>query len=164
MSNKLFGSQGRAQKCLLDLQMACYHAVHDYPGGAAAIAAMSGTDMPVLQKKLNPNLDTHKINVRDLQTICEVTQDERVLQTICSYYDASYFLLPDAKEISQETLLQQGADLTGEVAKLMQTVSQSVIDGKVNQDEVKALDKSLMELIGSAKALIEHAKLSGNNN
>ena len=162
MSNKLFGSKGRAEKCMLDLQMACYHAVHDYPGGAGAVAVMSDTDMPVLQKKLNPNLDSHKINVRDLQTICEVTQDPRILQTVCSYYNAGYFLLPTAIEINQETLLQQSADLSREVGELMQVVTQAVSDGKANIDDVLALDKKLMELISSAKMLIEHAKLSGN--
>jgi len=162
MSNKQFGQRDRAERCLLDLQMACYHATHDYPGGASALAAMRGMNPPVLQSKLNPNIKTHQINVRDLQTICEVTQDERILQTVCSYYNAGYFLLPDAREINHETILQQSADLTREVGDLMQVVSQSVTDGKVNQDEISALDKKLIELIGTAKALIEHAKLSCN--
>ncbi len=154
-------SRERSKKCLLNLQMACYHAVHDFPGGAIAVAAMAGTNMQVLQHKLNPNLTTHNINVRDLQTICELTGDERILQTVCSYFNAAYFRLPEIEGADNTSLLEKSADLTRELGELMQQVSASLMDGRVNDAEVAAMDKALMELITAGKTLIEQAKSIG---
>lgn len=162
MSHKRYGARERADKCLLDLQMACYHAVHDYPGGAVAIAAMAGMNAPVLQNKLNPNTTTHVVNLRDLQSICELTRDERILQTVCSYYNAAYFLMPDISGVDEGSILDKSAALTREVGELMQQVSQSVRDGAVNDDEITAMDKALMELMTAGKTLIEQAKQAGS--
>ena len=43
---------------------AAYHTVHDYPGGATALALRLGIKSPaVLNSKVNPNTDTHHITL-----------------------------------------------------------------------------------------------------
>jgi hypothetical protein len=141
--------------------MACYHAVHDHPGGAVAIAAVAGVNMSVLQHKLNPNNATHHLNLKDLQLICELTGDERILQSVCGFYNAAYFRLPSIDGADNASLLETSADLNRELGELMQQVSASLQDGRVNDAEVAAMDKALMELVGVAKTLIEQAKMIG---
>lgn len=157
---KTMGSKERAENCLLSLPMACYHAVRDLPGGVGAVAGQHGRNAAVLQNKLNPNMDTHHVNLCDLEQIIISTQDHRILQSLCSLYGAQFFILPQCA--SDETgLLEKSATVARELSELMQEVSASLADGKVSADEVKALDKAFMEFTSAAAGLVAHAKRVG---
>lgn len=154
------GSKERAAHCLLSLPLACYHAVNDLVGGIGALAGAWGRNPQVLQSKLNPNCDTHHVNLSDLEQIIVTTQDERILQSICALYGAGYFILP--KSATDETgLLEKSATLQRELGELMQTVSAALQDGRVDTDEVAALDRALMEFTSAGAGLIAHAKRIG---
>lgn len=157
---KRYGSQERAEKCLISLEMACYHAVHDYPGGVAALAGMHGKNAAVLQNKLNPNQDSHRINISDLEMIAISTHDPRILQTVCSWYGAGYFMMPVC-DTDETGLLEKSAELTRELGELMSSVSSALVDGKVDADEVAEMEKQLMELMAAGKSLVAHAKRIG---
>lgn len=154
------GSRERAEQCLLSLPYAIYHAVHDFPGGVGAIAGTHGLSSATLQNKVNPNLESHVTNIKDLEAICVTTQDPRILRTVCSWYGASFFLLPDV-EAGGEALFAKGADLAREFSELMASVQESVKDGRVTADEVALLDNALQELVTAAKTLVEAAKRIG---
>lgn len=55
MSRIALSSVERAQREVLPLDLALYHAARDYPGGAAAIAATTGRNATTLQHKLSPS-------------------------------------------------------------------------------------------------------------
>lgn len=159
MSKKL-GQKERAAQCLLSLPVACYHAVHDLPGGVGALAGTWGRNTQVLQSKLNPNIDTHHVNISDLEQIIVTTQDERILQTLCSLYGAGYFIMPRC--VTDETgLMEKSATLTRELGELMTEVSKSLNDGIVDADEIAALDKAFMEFTSAGAAFVAHAKRIG---
>jgi len=52
MSRVVLSCVDRAQREVLTLELALYHAARDYPGGAAAIAATTGRNATTLQQKL----------------------------------------------------------------------------------------------------------------
>jgi hypothetical protein len=153
-------SKERAKKTVLSLEMALYHAGHDYPGGVEALAAIVGTSADLLRKKLNPNITTHNLNARDAQKVADLTQDHRILQSMCAIFGAGYFILPDI-DGDEGALFERGAELMREVGELMDTVRTSLDDGRVDRDEVKALEKSLLEVMAVAKSLVETAKRVG---
>lgn len=153
-------SSDRARHALLSLEMACYHAAHDYPGGVEALAALMGCNAQVLRNKLNPNCTTHSPNSRDIRLIAELTQDLRILQSFCSIFGAAYFLLPQC-DGDDGSLFERSADVMREVGEMMGSVRESLADGKVDADEVKRLDKSLLELMAVSKVLVETAKHIG---
>lgn len=150
----------RAESCLLTLPMACYHAVHDHPGGVGAVAGAYGRNAGTLQNKLNPNVQSHVLSVADLEEIARLTKDERILQTVCSWFGAGYWIMPQGV-LGDGSLFEQSAELAKEVGELMSEVTQALADGKVTPMEVQALDKAVMELAAAAKALVEQAKVVG---
>lgn len=155
-----YGSKERAEKCLLALPMACYHAVHDYPGGVGAIAGMHGKNAAVLQNKLNPNLNSHNLNISDLEMIAITTHDTRILQSICSWFGAGYYVLPLC-DTDETGLLEKSSVLARELGELMGAVSSALADGKVNQDEVAEMERQLLEMMAAGQALVAHAKRVG---
>jgi hypothetical protein len=161
MSIKKMSSRERADQCLLPIDWALYHAAHDYPGGIAAIAAVDGTlSAATLQNKLNPNVSSHIVNIKDFRVICAITQDRRILRTVCSWFNAGFFLMPNV-EVGGEALFAQGAELAKECGELMASIQESLTDGNVNADEVAMLDNALQELMTAAGTLVEVAKRAG---
>ncbi|ERI54110.1 hypothetical protein N878_02860 [Pseudomonas sp. EGD-AK9] len=85
MNRARLSSTERASRTLLTLPQALYHAVHQYPGGATAIAAVDGAISPsTLNHKLsltgtNPK---HRVNVDELQLILDLTRDARIVDAI----------------------------------------------------------------------------------
>lgn len=154
------GSRERAEHCLLTLEWAVYHAAHDYEGGPAAIAGTHGLVPSTLGNKVNPRCHTHVVNLKDLEVVCLSTQDHRILRTVCSWFNAGFYLMPNVAG-GGEALFARGADLAREFSELMASVQASMQDGHVTADEVALLDNALQELVTAAKTLVESAKVIG---
>lgn len=78
MSRVVLSCVDRAQREVLTLELALYHAARDYPGGAAAIAATTGRNATTLQHKLSPTHPSHTINIQEFGEILELTKDRRI--------------------------------------------------------------------------------------
>ena len=82
MSRIALSSLERAQREILPLDLALYHAARDYPGGAAAIAATTGRNPTTLQHKLSPTHPSHAVNIQEFGEILELTKDRRILDAV----------------------------------------------------------------------------------
>lgn len=160
MKRNISAARRRADSCLLTLGMACYHAVHDYPGSVGAVAGAYGRNAGTLQNKLNPGSKSHALSDVDIEEIARLTLDERILQTVCSWFGVGYFSLPEGS-LGDGSLFEQSAVLAKEVGELMDAVSEALSDGDVNEDDVNALEKALMEFFAAGKGMVERAKIVG---
>ena len=131
----------RAQREVLPLDLALYHAARDYPGGAAAIAATTGRNPTTLQHKLSPTHPSHSVNIQEFAEILELTKDRRIL-------DAVHALVGDTiwHELSEvyttdmpETLTIGLAEYFRQVADLADTWAKSIGDGVVSDHELAAI-------------------------
>lgn len=138
MSRIALSCVDRANREVLTLDLALYHAARDYPGGAAAIAATTGRNPTTLQHKLSPTHPTHTINVQEFGEILELTKDRRIL-------DAVHALVGDTiwQDISEaytgempETLTAGIASYFRQVADLADTWAKSIGDGQVSNSEL----------------------------
>ncbi len=138
MSRIALSCTQRAQREILPLDLALYHAARDYPGGAAAIAATTGRNSTTLQHKLSPTHPSHTVNVQEFAEILELTKDRRIL-------DAVHALVGDTiwQELSEsytadmpETLTTGIAMYFRQVADFAETWAKSIGDGVVCDSEL----------------------------
>ncbi|MFC3944309.1 phage regulatory CII family protein [Pseudomonas gingeri] len=138
MSRIALHSVDRAKREVLPLDLALYHAVRDYPGGAAAIAATTGRNATTLQHKLSPTHPSHSVNIQEFGEILELTKDSRIL-------DAVHALVGDTiwQDLSDtytgdmpETLTVGIAAYFHQVADLAETWAKSIGDGVVCDREL----------------------------
>jgi len=134
MSRTALSCVERAKREVLPLDLALYHAVREYPGGAAAIAATTGRNATTLQHKLSPTHPGHVVNIQEFGEILELTKDRRIL-------DAVHALVGDTiwQELScaytedmPETLTMGIAVFFRQVADLSETWARNIGDGKVD--------------------------------
>ena len=153
-------SRERADKTVLSIEAALYNAAHDFRGGVEALAPLMAANPQVLRNKLNLTQSTHHPTLRDFRNISELTQDLRILQSVCSWFGAAYFILPEV-HVDDGALFERSGDVVREMGEMMATVTSAVSDGCVDPDEIAALDKALLEFVAVSKALIETAKTVG---
>ena len=101
---------------ILSPLMACYHAAHDYPGGLPVLASLLNKPLGTLQKKLNPNVDSHLLTLEEAAHILRITKDARILDALGGKLDPLLDALKDgtlrgvAGMVSCTTLRDTGQD------------------------------------------------------
>ncbi|MCO8056076.1 phage regulatory CII family protein [Acinetobacter towneri] len=126
---------------------AAYHTVHDYPGGATALAPRLGIKSPaVLNSKVNPNTDTHHITLVEAIKIMAITNDYRILQSMNAQLGKVAIDLPQIPECRDTALTDlvlsfgmQG----GDVYTLFKTM---MADGRITRGEAVDLSKVIHKL------------------
>ena len=97
----------------MNLADAVYRTVHEYPGGATALAARMGMSSNMLSNKVNPNNDTHHLRLDEANTLMSFTNDYRILHAQAETHSKVCIHLPEClekKELDKfEMLLEVGA-------------------------------------------------------
>jgi len=160
MSRTAMSCLERAKREVLPLELALYHAVRDYPGGAAAIAATTGRNATTLQHKLSPTHPTHIVNVQEFSEILELTKDPRILDSVHALVgDTIWQELAgiDNREIP-ETLTMGLADFFRQVANLSETWARSIGDGKVDDQELAEIQQQVFRGIQGLLGMYRRAE------
>lgn len=156
MSRPWISSQERAEREILPLNLALYHAARDYPGGGKAIAAVYGLPATTLQHRLNPNADAHKLSIDDLEHVLEATRDPRILDALLSLVPgAHWFEYQEAtNDCSEQQLMESVAVLSTQVGNLLTRISEHRRDGTYHDHEVAELEKLRGQLIGAVQGVL----------
>lgn len=149
MSRIALSCVDRAQREVLTLDLALYHAARDYPGGAAAIAATTGRNPTTLQHKLSPTHPTHTVNVQEFGEILELTKDRRILDSIHALVgDTIWQDLADCyTDDMPETMTIGIAKYFHQVADLAQTWAEHISDGQVDNSELAEIRQRVFRCI-----------------
>lgn len=138
MSRIALSCVDRAQREVLTLELALYHAARDYPGGAAAIAATTGRNPTTLQHKLSPTHPTHIVNVQEFGEILELTKDRRILDSVHALVGDTIWqdLAGCYTDDMPETLTVGIAKYFHQVADLAEVWAEHISDGQVDDGEL----------------------------
>ena len=146
MSRRWLSSQERAQREVLPLNLALYHAAREYPGGVKAVAACYGLNPTTLQHKLSPTQATHIANIDDLEAVLGATRDPRILDSLGELAGGCLWLCPVERRVQprppeQREVLEVIATLHDRLGEMIAAVSDSLDDGIVDEHEHAELRK-----------------------
>ncbi|CDF82632.1 hypothetical protein PKB_1267 [Pseudomonas knackmussii B13] len=151
MGRARFGQTERARRTLLTLPQALYHAAHDYPGGATALAAIDGTSAITLSHKLSLTNTTHTPNIRDLDLILDVTRDSRIVEAILQPIGWVGIDVSDLRATDTPRSLLAGiSEMLSREGELTQHLSQSLDDDVLSDTELaefEALTERLVQAV-----------------
>lgn len=154
MSKRWPTSVERAQREILPLSLALYHAARDYPGGSKAIAAVHGVPHSTLQHKLSPTSPQHRPGIEDLEFVLSATQDPRILDAICDQVPGAYWFKVNCDDdllAPEPNLLGAIAGMASRVADLVDGIAKHRSDGtydSTERAELKLLATRLFSAIG----------------
>lgn len=129
---------------------AAYHTVHDYIGGAAALATRMGIrSAAVLNSKVNPNTSTHHLRLDEAIKLMVLTDDYRLLQAI--NYELGFISIPLPSKCTDTEInvMNHVLDIGHHKGELCVTIKDIFEDGIVTVEEARTF-RTLANRICSA--------------
>ena len=150
----------------MNITDAAYNTVHDYPGGASALAARMGIKSPaVLNSKVNPNTETHHLSLVEASKMMAMTGDFRVLQELNAEHGKIAIDLPEIPECRDLSLTDKVLCIGMKGGDVMSLFREIMADGRITEGEVKDMSKvihqmhvALAELDKQIQACIDNPK------
>lgn len=122
------------------LDIAIHSTAHDAPGGLPALARRMGTHEQSFRNKVCPTTDSHKLNLREALAMMDITNDDRILETLAEMrgYTIQRKVLPDASSIIS-AVLSADADHGG----VAREIHAALADGKLTEAERASITKQI---------------------
>ena len=131
----------------MNITDAAYNTVHDYPGGASALAARMGIKSPaVLNSKVNPNTDTHHLTLAEASKIMAITGDFRILQALAAEHEKVAINLPEIPECRDMALTDKVLCVGMRGGDVMSTFREIMADGRITPGEVRDMSKVIHQM------------------
>lgn len=126
---------------------AAYHTVHDYPGGATALAPRLGIKSPaVLNSKVNPNTDTHHLSLLEATKMMVITNDYRILQSMNAQLGKVAIDLPQIPECRDTALTDLVLSFGMGGGDVYTLFKEMMADGRITRGEALDLSKVIHKL------------------
>jgi hypothetical protein len=133
---------------------ALYHTVHDYPGGAEALAVRLGKRGSTLCHEVRPPANsTAKAGLEDTMKCIEFSDDYRVVHAINARFGFMAVKLPQLEGASESTM-QHVATLSKEFNDVVQAAALSASDGVITDNELKQLQRQVGELVAATQSML----------
>lgn len=135
----------------MNIQDAAHRIGHEYPGGAVALAHRMGIGPVVFNSKLNPNTLTHHLSLAEAQRMQLLTGRTDILEAMADELGYVIVKIPDcANDIDIAKATRKAVVEFGE---WMDQIDRSLDDGAVTTNELKAIEKELVEMMAQAQKL-----------
>lgn len=146
----------------MTLAMTVYKTVHDFKGGASALAPVLGCGESTLRNKVNPNLATHHLTLEEADKLMAATGDYSILHAL----NARHGFVGVCADVPDQSCDMAVLELVTKVWRtngdIGRAVDETLADGRVERCEVRkvrsevyrmqqALQHLLMRLEGMAQ-------------
>ena len=126
---------------------AAYNTVHDYKGGANALAQRMGIKSPaVLNSKVNPNTDTHHLTLLEASKLMTLTNDYRILQSLNAVHGKVAIDLPDIPENRDTALTDLVLSFGMKGGNVYTLFKEMMADGRITRGEAIDMSKVIHRL------------------
>lgn len=135
----------------MSIMDAAYHTVHSYPGGAEALATRldprkSGT---LLSHEVRPPVGhTAKLGVETAMQIVDLTGNPAIVHAVCSRAGGVFVALP-SEQLRDDQVFPALSRLAKEFGDVVAKITEVAADGRVSDNDLRALNKEAMELVGA---------------
>jgi len=136
------------------LELAKYAVVHDYPGGAVALASRLGMNPGALSNKVNPTLDSHHLTVDEAVAIQNVAADRRIIEAEAAALDGVFIQLRAPDCISDVELLNAYAAYHAEIGETAGALRDALADGRIERAEYERVRQECFEDAAAMFALL----------
>lgn len=135
----------------LSVRDAAYHTVHDYPGGAMALAVRLGVNGMTLSHQVNPkDVGKFSLSIEKATEIQALSGDCRILHSMARELGHVAIKVDQADE---DSVMASIADTVREFSGYLTSVTDAVADGRVTDNELREIDAHLCEMVQQANHL-----------
>lgn len=153
------GSRALAERSVLSLPQAVYHAVHDTRGGVGAVAGAFGFNESTFNKKVSLTQPGHKLTLDDFEAVLGITRDPRLMDSVCDAFGhAAWVDLGGLVQSGDAALIAQLGELSRRVGQMATDLADTMADGRVDSRELGVLRKDAAQLHQTVASIIARAE------
>lgn len=131
----------------MNIMDAAYNTVHDYPGGAAALAPRIGMkSQAVLNSKVNPNTDTHHLTLLEASKLMAMTGDYQILQSLNAEHGKIAIDLPEIPECRDIALTDIVLNIGMGGGDVCSVFKEMMADGRITAGEAQDMSKIIHQM------------------
>lgn len=139
----------------MNIDDAAYHTVHDYPGGASALAPRLGKSSTTLCHEVRPPVGSAaKLGLKDAQKMMALSGDHRILHAQAA--ELGHFMVPLPALADSNGSADELAQLAREFGDVCTAVAAAMADGKVSDNELRGLERQWGELVAAGQHMLQH--------
>lgn len=131
----------------MDLLDLIHEAAHSYRGGVEALAARMDKKPDTLRKKVLPTNDTHDLTVKELRTIIDYVDTDKVAQGFASDRGLMCINKPSFDGFSDSAILDLFLALQKEQGEWSSKIGEALMDGEITWDELSQIRKEYNDFI-----------------
>ncbi len=131
----------------MDLMDEIHKAAHSYPGGVEALARRMDKLPDTLRKKVLPTNSTHDLTVKELRTIVDFVDTDKIAQAFANDRGLMCIEKPDFEGLSDSAILDLFLKLQKEQGEWANKISESLVDGKITWNELEEIQKEYNEFV-----------------
>ena len=135
-----------------DIDDAVHLTVHEYKGGAPALAPRCGMNVNTLQLKANPNILTHRLGAKEAVAVMLAADDYRILHALAAA--VNHVALPVAAD-GHGDVSERLAAVGAEVGDVFRQTQQALRDQRITPNERRRLRKEVGEAIAALNGLLK---------
>ena len=139
---------------LSELDMAVYNTVHDFPGGARALATYLSVRPGTLSNKADPACDTHHLNVSEALAIMLVADDYRILHALAVETHHGLIQLSDLTGTSDMELLDAYTRMNKELGDVAAAMGRAFADRILTRTEYGGIRREIFQAINAQLELL----------
>ena len=126
-----------------DLDHAIYRTVHDYRGGAPALAPLVGMNAGTLTNKADPAMEGHQLSVRQAIAIQHATGSRRIIEAEAALLHGAFVPLGDYSDLTDLELLESYAQWHAAIGRTAEAVRGAVAERRISPEAVRQVRREL---------------------
>lgn len=142
----------------MNVMDAAHRLAHECDGGCDALATRMGIGKVVFSGKVRPGDRQHLLGLVEAVRMQQLTGRNDILMAMADELDCVCLPKPGASDTNEE-MANLIVESCGEFGDYMREVDKALRDRKVTPNELKRLQKELLEMIAAATRI--HARMSG---
>lgn len=139
----------------MNISDAAYHTAHDFPGGIPALAPRMGISANVLQNKVNPSQEHHKLTLAEAVKLQDITGDPRILHAMALAMGFVAVPVTDMNAVGDMELLDEFMSVIRELGEFSQEFQKGWADGTITPAEFERIKQEAYDVQGRMTALLQ---------
>jgi hypothetical protein len=138
----------------MNVQTAAFNLVHDYPGGATALAPLLGKSASTLSHEVDPNYPTAKLGLADALKLTMLSKDRSVLNAFAMACHCMVLPLPACADGVDDDTFKGVTRMAREFAEVIGQISEVTADGRVSDNELRRVEGEAAELVSAVQMVL----------
>lgn len=109
-----------------------------------------GKNSGTLRKKLLQNVDTHELTVKELRTLVDFADTDKIAQSFAADRGLMCISMPDYDGLSDKEILDLHLELLAQQGEWAREISKAMSNGEIDWDELVSIRKEYTEFITAA--------------